>query len=155
MKTLLLTRHIVLAAAALVGAAGAAHAGTITPGSACAPLGVSAAGKAAISVTRSGIENRDSTFATHEVVCPVVRPTGAGVTVFIDGRISGAQPMNCSVSSFNFDGSFRASKLVKGTAPTFDAPAAFNATEAPTFAYLAASCFLPAFTGQIFGVIAL
>ena len=145
----------VLAAFATFGAAGTVHARTVTPASACVTANKDAAAKAAISVSTSGITNRDDTFATHEVICPVVRvPGSSGVTVYIDGSISESTPMKCSVQSFNYDGTFRAAKIVEGQPPRFDAPATLNATEAPVFAYIAASCQLPAFTGKLFGVIA-
>jgi len=145
----------VMVACATLAASALVHARTVTPGAACVSAGKDPAGKAAISISTSGITNRDDNFVTREVICPVVRVPGtSGVTVFIDGSIAGTAPMKCSVQSFNFDGTFRAAKIVDGTPPRFDAPAKLNATEAPLFAYISASCFLPAFTSKIFGVIA-
>ncbi len=158
MKFSQLTRRfaIAIAALAIFSAAGMAQARTVTPGTACVAKGKSAEAKAAISFSSTGsVSNEDDKFVTREVICPVVRVPGAdGVTVFIDGAISGTAPMRCSVASVNFDGTFLAAKIVNGFGPKFDAPATFSAAEAPTFAYLSATCFLPAFTSRIFGVIA-
>lgn len=157
MKISQLTRRfaIAIAAFAMFSAAGMVQARTVTPGAACVANGKDPAAKAAISISNSGISNRDDNFVVREVICPVVRVPGPdGVTVFIDGAIGGSAPMKCSVASFNFNGNFLAVKLVNGFGPKFDAPATFSAAEAPTFAYLSASCFLPAFNGSIFGVIA-
>lgn len=145
-------RTLMAAALAALSAALATPAHAInatTPASTCRPYALEdAAALAAHRITPNYTYNADP-VNPRRVICPVIRNADAdGVTVWIRGAVVGNARINCTVVSYQFNGTLLLAVNRFG-APPFSFP--FTALQAPPFGHLNAVCTLPpANQGRLF-----
>ncbi len=127
-----------------------------TSGTACHAY--NAAQVADIDYIQSGARN----YATspRSVICPVPRePLASGATtgyVYVDGSNAAGTSTSCTLSSYNYNGTFLGSVSFTSSAATYDNGLSLTSAQLSTFAYTAVLCTLPANSGStIFGVTAI
>lgn len=102
----------------------------------------------------SGLKNVNS--APRSVVCPISRsplPSG-NASFYVDGSNPSGSSTTCTISSYNFNGTFLGSSTFTDSAANFDHLVSLPAAQVPTFAYVSALCTLPA-SGMLRGITAL
>ena len=103
----------------------------------------------------SGVRNLN--VNPRAVICSVPRsPLAAGATsgvFFVDGRNTGGASTTCTLSSFNFNGTFLGSTSFTSAAATYNQFLSLPSAQLGTFAYVSVLCTLPGnANGVLFGV---
>jgi hypothetical protein len=132
-----------------------------TPASMCKPYGQDDLdSQLAMDSQAARLANSHAT-ATQAVICPVVRQTAVGgAIVYVDGAVDNGATLDCTLYSYDHEGSFIASKSFSKSGPgytvSFDQRLQLEASEAPMSAYLSTVCWLPPQArGRLFGVLSI
>ena len=131
-----------MASLGLLGLVSESHAVNInTSATACKGYGLS---NSTDFVTYSdGIRN--ATTSARYVICPVIRSplTGTYGGFYVSGSNNTGQTTNCTLYSWEYNGTFKAAKSFQSSSARYDTYLSFTNVELPYGGFLSLMCYMP------------